>query len=266
MRVTKSRVPEEDTRLALDILNRLRSGVRVFGDPAEGLKKTLSKLESEKPEEDSFDSIDYHLSDSDYAGQVARLKKGIEGEKKLSEYLEKIIRLDIALSDMIVFASLGDEDSGKDYIPDTDFVCVYGKRILCLDAKNINTKPQIPIFVSGNALYTALDHNTPLLEVNPSTHVWRATLDRENPGHCSEISGCTCIINKTGAEIFRDQDWYRSDIKPVHISELVDFLHEWCEGADPAVDLQTLVTLAKRQIKEGDSTIDLTYGKRVFGV
>lgn len=266
MRIIKSNVPEEDTRYALDILNRLRSGVRVFGEPAEGLKKTLVKLEENKPESDSFDTTDYHLDDGEYEAQVAKLKKGIKGEKILSEYFEKIIRLDDKLSDMIVFASLGDEDSGKDYIPDTDFLCVYGDKILCVDAKNINTKPDIPLFVSGDGIYSALNHDTPILEVHASVPVWYSILDKEYHNGTFDISGCTCIINKSGAEIFRDDDWNRSDIKPIHISELIEFLHDWIGDSDPVVDLDMLVVIAKRQIREAKSSMDLTYGKRIFGI
>ena len=122
MKVIKHNVTEDDKRLALDILNRLRMGDRVFGSPAQGLKKTLLKLDNEKPESDTFDNVTWNLKDSEYEGEIAKLKKGIEGEKTLAEYFQKIIRLDNSLNDLIVFASLGDEATEKDYIPDTDFL------------------------------------------------------------------------------------------------------------------------------------------------
>lgn len=260
MKIIKSNVRESDTSYAYDILNKLRSGTRVFGKPAEGLRKTLMSLE--EPEKDSFDSAAFNLNDKEYQEQVAKLKKGIKGEETLAEYFEKIIRLDSELQDIIVFASLGDEDSGKDYIPDTDFLCVYGDNLLAVDAKAINTNPEIPIFVSGNGIFSALNHNVPILEVNSSVQVWYNILR----GFDLNISGCTCIINKSGAEIFRDQDWLDSNIKPVHISELLDFLHDWAANKEPVFDLSLLVEIAKQQIQEERSSLDLTYGKRVFGV
>lgn len=265
MKIIKSNVPDTDKLYAYDMLNKLRSGTRVFGKPAQGLKKTLAKLEENKPEKDSSESAIFHLNDGDWEEQVAKLKKGIKGEETLGEYFEKVIKLDPKLSDIIVFASLGKEDSGKDYIPDTDFLCVYGNSVLTVDAKNINTKPDIPIFVQGNGIYSALNHDTPILDVNPSTRVWKSILAED--GFTSvDASGCVCIINKTGCEVFKDEDWLNSDIKPIHISELLEFLHEWIKDKTPEFDLEMLVTIAKQQIWEEKSDIDLTYGKRVFGV
>lgn len=262
MRILKSNVLESDRAYAYDILNRLRSGARVFGKPAEGLKKTLLSLEENAPEEDSFDSTTFNLNDSDYQEKIAKLKKGIKGEETLAEYFEKVIRLDSKLSDIIVFASLGDEDTDKDYIPDTDFLCVYGNNIMIIDAKAINTKSDIPIFVSGRGIYSALNHDVPILEVNSSVPVWNDKLHDFD----TRIDGCVCIINKTGAEIFRDQEWVDSTIRPVHISELLDYLHSWVEDKDPTFDLSLLVEIAKQQIQEEKSSLDLTYGKRLFGV
>ena len=41
MKVIKRNVQEENITYAYDLLNKLRNGTRVFGKPAEGLKKTL---------------------------------------------------------------------------------------------------------------------------------------------------------------------------------------------------------------------------------
>ena len=40
MKIIKSNVKESDKSYAYDIINKLRSGTRVFGKPAEGLRKT----------------------------------------------------------------------------------------------------------------------------------------------------------------------------------------------------------------------------------
>lgn len=266
MKIIKENIALEDKSYAVDILNKLRAGDRTFGAPAEGLKIQLKELEKNKPKENSFNDINYNLDDSDYAGQVAKLKAGIKGEEELSQYFEKVIRLDKELSDIIVFASLGDVESDKDYIPDTDFLCVYGSNILTIDAKNIKTKPDIPLFVSGNGIYSALNHDEPILEVNPSVPVWKKILSQEYHGNIESIHGCVCVINKTGTMVMQDEDWWRSEIKPIHISGLVDYLHTWIEGKVPSVDLNLLVTIMKKQIYKPKSDMDLTMGKRIFGV
>lgn len=268
MKILKQNVSQEDKEYALDILNKLRSGVRVFGSPAEGLKKTLTKLEENAPEDDDINSLEYHLNDSEYEEKKAKLKKGIKGEETLAEYWEKAIRLDPLLSDIVVYASLGDESQQeeKDYIPDTDFLCLYGNNILVVDAKNINTKSDIPLFVQGNGIFTALDHDKPILEVNSSTGFWKKVFSQEYSGKIDSISGCVCIINKTGCEVFKDEDWLSSDIKPIHISDLVEFLHEWIKEKEPVFDLSLLTLIMKRQIRQTESDLDLSYGKRIFGV
>lgn len=266
MRIIKDNVAEDNKQYAVDILNKLRMGNRVFGSPAQGLKKTLMQLTENAPKKDSFDSLEYNLNDREYEDKVAKLKKGIKGEEQLGEYFEKILRLDRELSDMIVFASLGEIKENLDYIPDTDFLCLYGNNILIVDAKNVNTKADIPLFVEGKGIYSAINHNDPLIEVNSSIPVWKRIFSNEYNGEIESINGCTCIINKTGSSIFKNEAWVNSDIKPVHIAELVDFLHMWIEDKEPVYDINLLVTIAKQQIQESEQTLDLTYAKRVFGV
>lgn len=266
MKITKDNVLPEDKKQALDILNKLRAGDRVFGSPAESLRKTLAKLEKNAPKKDSVDDISYNLDDRDYEGEIAKLKKGIKGEETLSQYFEKVIRLDPVLSDIIIFASLGDVDTSKDYIPDTDFLAIYGNHLLAIDAKSINTNPEIPLFVQDEGIYSGMDHNAPLLEVNSQVPVWKKIMASEYKGEVGSIRGCVCIINKSGACIFRDEEWLHSDIKPLHINELVDFLHSWVKDKDPTFDLGMLVKIMNKQVKKNESTIDLSYGKRLLGI
>lgn len=266
MRILKENVKAEDKKQALDLLNKLRAGDRVFGSPAESLRKTLAKMEENAPKEDSLDDISYNLDDRDYAGEIAKLKKGIKGEETLSQYFEKVIRLDPILSDIIIFASLGDLDTDKDYIPDTDFLAIYGNHLLTIDAKAINTNPDIPLFVDGDAIFSGMDHDKPILEVNPQVPVWKKMMAKEYDGDIGSIRGCVCIINKNGASIFRDDEWLHSDIKPIHINELVDFLHSWVKDKEPVFDLELLVKIMNKQVKKNESSIDLSYGKRLLGV
>lgn len=266
MKLIKQNVKNEDKQMAIDIINRLKAGDRTFGAPAEGLKKTLKKLEENAPKEDSYDDVSYTLDDRQYAADVARLKKGIKGEEILAQYFEKVIRLDPVLSDIIVFASLGDESSPFDYIPDTDFLCIYGQHLLAVDAKNINTNPGNPLYVEGNGIYGVSNPDVPILEVNSSVPIWKKILSTECNSEVRSVSGCTCIVNKTGAMIFKNEDWAASQIKPVHISEFLDFLKLWCEGKDPNVDINLLTTIMKYQIKKPHSDMDLSVGRRMLGV
>lgn len=263
MKIIKSNVAPDDIELAYSILSKLRMGDRVFGAPAEGLKHTLKHLEEHKPKEDSYDSTAYNLSDKEYDTEVAKLKKGIKGEETLAEYFEKLVRLDDKLSDLIIFSSLGQEKEGLDYIPDTDFLCVYGCDLMCVDAKAVNTKPEVDVYVSGDGIYAGKKEE-PIVEVNSQATYWRKELSHNK--NLGTVNGCVCIINRAGATILRNDDWKYSDIKPVHISELQDFLTDWIKEKTPEVDLSLLVDIAKEQIKQQDSGFNLEKAKRMLHV
>ena len=267
MKIVKDGVAEEDRAYAMDILCKLRAGNRVFGSPAAALSKTLSHLEENAPAKDSNEDIHYYLNNKEYEAKVSKLKKGIKGEKTLAEYFEKIIRLDKSLSDIIAIASLGSEGNGdEEYISDTDFLILYGNNILIVDSKCINTNPSIPLFVRGHGVYSAVNHDEPILEVNPATHYWKKTIANEYHKEIGYVNGCVVIINKSGAQIFKDGEWWKSDIKPLHISELVDYLKTWIDGKEPTVDLALLVTIMKHQVWAQKSTMDLTKAKRMLRV
>lgn len=256
MIIDKSNISQEDANLATDILQKLRIGNRVFGSPASGLKKTLKKLEENKPEEDSYESTQYHLKNWDYEEELAKLKKGIEGEKILAEYISKLIRLDEKLKDLIIFASLGEEKEGMDYIPDTDFLCVYGDNYLVLDAKNIKTNLKVALYVSGFELWEDKDSaQEPILTINDPKPYWREQL-----GEDINIDNCVCIINKTGANIQNNFDW--ENIKPIHIVDLYEFLLNWVKDKSSDVSLRNLVIIAKDQIKINNSSLDLSAARR----
>lgn len=60
MVINKDGIIEEDKKLAISILNKLRSGSRVIGNPAEGLKITLKKLDEQSKIKDAsfiFDNL-----------------------------------------------------------------------------------------------------------------------------------------------------------------------------------------------------------------
>lgn len=258
MYINKNDIQLKDTEIATDLLQKLRMGNRVFGSPAAGLKKTLKKLEENKPEEDSYEKLDYHLRDFNYEAEKAKLKAGIEGEKALAEYFTKLVRLDDKLKDMIVFASLGQEKEGLDYIPDTDFLCIYGDNYLVVDAKNISTSKKVPIYASQYQIWEDKKNaKEPLIEIKDPKPCWRKQLGKD-----INIDSCICIINKTGADIIKNEDWYLT--KPIHIVDLYSSLLEWVKDKDSNIQLKNLVTIAKDQIKQDQASLDLSEAKRTL--
>lgn len=265
MKIIKDFVPDEDKLIALRVINRLKVGDRVFGNPGEGLKITLKKLEeSHENALKNKNELDFLDNDESYKEQMRKLKAGINGEETLAEYFEKIIKHDEKLQDIICFASLSDpEQSAEDYISDSDFVAVYGNHILILDAKNINTNPELPIYLDNGNLATV--GGSVILELHPSIYVWKNIFKKNN---CSYITmhGCTVIVNKKGACIWKNQEWHKSDVKPLHISDLVNFLHEWIKDKSPETNISLLTTLSKMQIKKEESALDLKNARKRFNV
>lgn len=271
MRLVKDveNISNEDKIIALRIINKLKVGDRVFGNPGEGLKKTLKNLEKAQIEaEENKGELDYLDNDGEIKQQIALLKAGIKGEEELAEYFEKIVKFDPNLQDIIVFASLSDpkQDSGNgEYISDSDFIVIYGDNILILDAKNINTSPDLPIYLDGNTLVGV--GGKEIMEFHPSTYIWQNIMINNNIKYNS-IEGCCVIVNKRGACIWKNKEWYSSNVKPIHISELVDFLNEWVKDKESKVNLSLLVTLSKMQIKkEKSANIDEIKNKmKRFGI
>lgn len=260
-------IPLEDRSEALRIINKLKMGNRVFGNVSEGLKQTLKKLEDEHEiQVKSKNVLDFLDNDGDFKSQRAKLKAGINGEETLAEYFEQIIKHDKELQDIILFASLSDPDQnsgGEEYISDSDFIALYGNNILILDAKNIPTNPEIPIYLDGDKLVSV--GGVTILELHPAIYVWRNIMKKNQCRYLS-IHGCTVIVNKTGACIWKNQIWHSSEVKPIHISELVDFLHKWIENKSSDINLSLLTTLAKMQIKKEESSLDLRNAMKRFGI
>lgn len=262
-------IADEDKSEALRIINKLKTGSRVFGSPAEGLKSTLKKIESDHNNFlNNKNTLDYLNNDGDFLEQISLLKAGIKGEEELAEYFERIIKYDSELQDIIVFASLSDPEQNsigeeQGYIADSDFVAIYGNNILILDAKNITTSPELPIYLQGNML-TGVGGKE-ILELHPSTHIWRNIFLKNNIQYES-IHGCSVIVNNRGACIFKNKDWHISEVKPIHISELVNFLHEWIQNKTPQINLSLLVTLSKMQIKKEKVELNIRNKMRRFGI
>lgn len=258
----------EDNKLkqtASSVLSRLKEGDRVFGNPGEGLKQTLNKKEKELDElEKNRDELDFDDDDGGLSDDIKKLKAGIKGEEDLAEYIQNVIRKDEILRDIVAFASLSDprkNNGGDEYISDSDFILVYGDNILIVDAKNINTNPEMPYSLIGNDLVPV--GGDPILTIHPSIHIWKEIFT-EYGAEFQSMHGLTVIVNKKGALIWKNAVWYNSEVKPIHIFDFVDFLHEWVDGKSNITSLKLLSTISEMQIKKGGDTVNIDYFKSVF--
>lgn len=265
LKIDKSGIEASDKIQAQRMLNQLRSGTRVFGNPAEGLKITLRELD-EKLLSSKSDPLSFDLDDLNLKSQISMVKAGIDGEENLAGYLEKMIRLDENLDGLIIFASLSTEVGGIDdqgYISDTDFVAVYGKHILILDAKNIRTHPENPIFLQDGGLRNM---NAVLIEeVIPSTFFWKSYFKKVKLP-IQSINGYIVIYNKAGATVLKNADWYKSGSKPIHVSVLNKTLNEWVKDKNGTASLSLLTELSKNQIKKETSSMDLSKAFKQFKI
>lgn len=267
MKLVQDGIKDSDKNLAINIRNYLMAGNRVIGDPGEGLKQTLIKLE-EKRDNRNVGITDWMVKDAELETQISLTKAGIEGEKQLCDYLASLIKYDDKLNGLVAFASLAydfGEENNKEYIPDTDTLLVFGKHLLVVDAKKIKTKPNQTLMLAGGCIIDA-DKGKELIEVHPSTHIWRKVMEM-NDLPLASIDGYVCIVNDTEIDIVRDETWWSSQTKPIHISELKTVLEQWVEGKDNTLYLNMLTEIAKAQIKEQkDISFDVDAIKRKFGI
>lgn len=266
MKINKDNISEQDHEYAVQILNDLRNGHRVIGNPSRGLEITLKQLE-DKRDNKSLTKFDWELKDKELAENIAKLKSGIEGEKDLASFLSQLLKYNDSLDGVIAFASLSQEQetNDKDYIPDSDFVIIRNDNILIIDAKNISTNPNVPIHLVGGDILTDSEKPKPVLEgVHSSVQVWQKYFD-EVDITINNIKNVICIVNKTGALITEPVD---SSMELIHIADLNNYLMNWYKlpSHNDYVKLYDLVQLAKCQIRKEKSGLDLTNMKRMFGV
>lgn len=268
IRLNKDNINPNDVELAISVKNYLKAGHMVIGNPGLGLKKTLHELE-EKRDSIAYSPTDWKMSNSELEAQIGAVKAGIEGEENLCEYLARLLKYDDDLEGLVAFASLSYEDNNTaiddlGYIPDTDTLLVYGKNVLVVDAKNIKTKPNRELRLECGVIVD--DKDKPVLEVHPSTHIWIDAFEKAGI-EIDSIDGYVCIVNNTETPIFRNDEWYSSHTKLIHISELKDTLHKWVDGKDSTLYLNVLTEIAKAQIREEIETeLDIGSIKKKFGV
>lgn len=266
MKLNQDGIRPEDKQLAINVLNYLKAGNRVIGDPGEGLRQTLMKLEEERDNK-NYGVTDWVMKDAQLESQISKTRAGILGEEKLCEYLATLIKYDDKLDGLVAFASLSYEleNNTKDYIPDTDTLLVYGNHLLVIDAKNLKTKPGQSLMLLDGVVVDA-DKGKEILDVHPSTHIWVNIMQNANIP-IESIDGYVCIVNDTEVEIIKTDEWYESHTKLIHISELKQILEEWVKGKDNKASLKLLTEISKAQIKkEKELSFDVDSIKRKFGV
>ena len=252
----------ENKELGIKLRNAILGGGRCFGNPAEGLKITMKQLENKLQEVDeSLSKTDWKLKDTETLQQIYTLKAGIEGEEKLSEYLQTLLRYNRKLFSIFSFASLNIEmNENLDYIPDTDFLLVCGNNLLVLDAKNLATKKHNVLELFESEIID--EKGKTVLHLNGSTHHWKKLLP-----NIETIDGYVVIVNDTGVEINRNDEWYECDYKIIHISELEKILEEWVASiSNDDANLALLTKIAEQQIRKSHSSLDLDTFRTTFGV
>jgi len=268
VKLNQNNIKPEDKQLALNVRNYLVAGNRVIGDPGEGLRQTLMKLEYERDNK-NYGITDWKMKDAELNQQISLTKAGIEGEIQLCDYLSTLIKYDDKLNGLVAFASLSydfGDGVNKDYIPDTDTLLVYGRHALVIDAKNLKTKPNQCLMIVEGGFVIDADKEKELISVNPSTHIWRKVMEDANI-QLDSIDGYVCIVNDTEIEIIRNEYWYECNTKLIHISELKDILEDWVQGKDNTLYLDMLTEISKAQIKkEKNISFDIDAIKRKFNV
>ena len=266
MKINKDNILEEDKELAVQLLNNLRAGNRVLGNPGRGLEITLRDLE-EKRDSVSLTKLQWGLKDKELEENIAKLKAGIEGEKNLADFLSQLLKYNDDLDGIIAYASLSQEqeNNDKDYIPDSDFVLIRNDNLLIVDAKNVSTNPKVPIHIVGNDIITDTDKPKPILEgVHSSVRVWKNFFEK-NGVTFNNIKNVVCIVNKSGAYTTESVD---TDMELIHIAQLNDYLMNWYQvpSGNDFVRLADLVLLAKCEIRKEKSGLDLSYMKKAFKI
>lgn len=266
MKIDKSGILEQDKEYAVQILNDIRNQNRCIGNPAEGLKKTLRELEDKK---DSVDKspTSWLLKDKELLDNINKLKAGIDGEEKCSEFLSQLLKYDDSLDGCIAFASLSQEQENNnlDYIPDSDIMVMHLNNFLIIDAKNISTNPDVPIVLEGKDIITDTDRPKTILEgINSSVNVWKNYFDKVGVKYNS-IKNIICIVNESGAYISPSRD---TDMDLIHIIDLQEYLQKWYNTPTNVdyIRLYDLLQVANCQIRKEKSELDLTNMKRLFGV
>ena len=285
MRIDKSNIKNEDSKLAIQMLNKLRSGQRVFGNPGEFSNYSLKKLSNQNSKssnslDDAFNKLKWQNDDEELKKNIAKAKAQKKREIELSEYIEKIIKNDKSLDGIISFASLlfndkefienQEDDKFIYYIP---FVLVYGKSCLIIQVVSMMTNTKNPMFVTyaKNELDENIPFNWDICSSFGSTKEKLTDPKYSVEKFCDEyvaefdnVDGLAMFVNRKGALIYKNAEWYESNCKPLHISEFLKFIREWIKDKDNTCCLNDLVQLSKLQVRKEKP--EMSYDFSNFGL
>lgn len=285
MRIDKSNIRSEDFKLAIQMLNKLRSGQRVFGNPGEFSNYSLKKLSDQNTKssnslDDAFKGLKWQNDDEELKKNIAKAKAQKKREIELSEYIEKIIKNDKSLDGIISFASLlfndkefienQEDDKFIYYIP---FVLIYGKSCLIIQVVSMMTNTKNPMFVTyaKNELDENIPFNWDICSSFGSTKEKLTDPKYSIEKFCDEygaefnnVDGLAMFINRKGALIYKNAEWYKSNCKPLHISEFLKFIREWIKDKDNTCCLNDLVQLSKLQVRKEKP--EMSYDFSNFGL
>lgn len=285
MRIDKSNIRSEDSKLAIQMLNKLRSGQRVFGNPGEFSNYSLKKLSDQNTKssnslDDAFNKLKWQNDDEELKKNIAKAKAQKKREIELSEYIEKIIKNDKSLDGIISFASLlfndkefienQEDDKFIYYIP---FVLIYGKSCLIIQVVSMMTNTKNPMFVTyaKNELDENIPFNWDICSSFGSTKEKLTDPKYSVEKFCNEygaefnnVDGLAMFVNRKGALIYKNAEWYESNCKPLHISEFLKFIREWIKDKDNTCCLNDLVQLSKLQVRKEKP--EMSYDFSNFGL
>lgn len=285
MKIDKSNIRSEDSKLAIQMLNKLRSGQRVFGNPGEFSNYSLKKLSDQNTKssnslDDAFKGLKWQNDDEELKKNIAKAKAQKKREIELSEYIEKIIKNDKSLDGIISFASLlfndkefienQEDDKFIYYIP---FVLIYGKSCLIIQVVSMMTNTKNPMFVTyaKNELDENIPFNWDICSSFGSTKEKLTDPKYSVEKFCEEygaefnnVDGLAMFINRKGALIYKNAEWYESNCKPLHISEFLKFIREWIKDKDNTCCLNDLVQLSKLQVRKEKP--EMSYDFSNFGL
>lgn len=285
MKIDKSNIRNEDSKLAIQMLNKLRSGQRVFGNPGEFSNYSLKKLSDQNTKssnslDDAFNKLKWQNDDEELKKNIAKAKAQKKREIELSEYIEKIIKNDKSLDGIISFASLlfndkefienQEDDKFIYYIP---FVLIYGKSCLIIQVVSMMTNTKNPMFVTyaKNELDENIPFNWDICSSFGSTKEKLTDPKYSVEKFCNEygaefnnVDGLAMFVNRKGALIYKNAEWYESNCKPLHISEFLKFIREWIKDKDNTCCLNDLVQLSKLQVRKEKP--EMSYDFSNFGL
>lgn len=241
----------------------IQAGKHVFGTPDSYIKEKIKKLDKEIALRETVKAGEFYMQDKELRAQMSILKaKRIALENAGDYFLSLINKCDqepwrnsilfcnIAFNynppkddenkeESIILGNSGsfinstelsslmgahvsedEEDSGKETIYDFAFQTRFGTYLI-----NINTaktSDKLPLFVMDNTVSTPI---APLFD-----------LTTKYPGFTLSHNLYEVIFNKTGALIFKNENWKKADARLIHIKDFKKELEK--EAKEPMINIE----------------------------